>query len=162
MKSPFKFLDSYTKEDREIYFGREREIDELYHRLFESRILLVYGESGTGKSSLVNCGLINKLRNTDNLPIWVRRYDNILESLSDSIQGLLKEPLSYQLLTTLLFKKALRSLSLESSKQIFFIFDQFEELFIFGSKEEKLSLIQVVKALVESDLDCRFIFIIRE
>jgi WD40 repeat protein/energy-coupling factor transporter ATP-binding protein EcfA2 len=162
MKSPFKFLDSYAKEDREIYFGREREIDELYHRMFESRILLVYGESGTGKSSLVNCGLINKLHNTDNLPIWVRRYDNILESLSDSIQGLLKEPLSYQLLTTLLFKKALRSLSLESSKQVFFIFDQFEELFIFGSKEEKLSLIQVVKALVESDLDCRFIFIIRE
>jgi hypothetical protein len=24
MKSPFKFLDSYTKDDREIFFGRER------------------------------------------------------------------------------------------------------------------------------------------
>jgi hypothetical protein len=27
MKSPFKFLDSYTKEDRDIFFGREREIE---------------------------------------------------------------------------------------------------------------------------------------
>jgi len=162
MKSPFKFLDSYTKEDREIYFGREREIDELYHRLFESRIMLVYGESGTGKSSLINCGLINKLRDTDHLPVYIRRSDNILESLSGAILGLLKESLSYQLLTALLFKKALRALSIESGKQIIFIFDQFEELFIFGTKEEKQSLVQVVKALVESDLDCRFIFIIRE
>jgi hypothetical protein len=29
MKSPFKFLDSYTKDDRAIFFGREREIEEL-------------------------------------------------------------------------------------------------------------------------------------
>jgi hypothetical protein len=27
--SPFKFLDSYTREDRDIFFGREREIEEL-------------------------------------------------------------------------------------------------------------------------------------
>ncbi len=52
MKSPFKFLDAYTKEDRDIFFGREKEIEELYHRVFDSRIMLVYGESGTGKSLL--------------------------------------------------------------------------------------------------------------
>ena len=26
MKSPFKFLDSYTKDDREIFFGPDRQI----------------------------------------------------------------------------------------------------------------------------------------
>jgi len=30
MKSPFKFLDSYTKDDREIFFGREGEKEELF------------------------------------------------------------------------------------------------------------------------------------
>jgi hypothetical protein len=35
-------------------------------------------------------------------------------------------------------------------------------LFIFGTKEEKQSLVQVLKVLVESDIDCRFIFIVRE
>src|ERR1035437_5092973 len=98
MKSPFKFLDSYTKEDREIFFGREKEIEELYRRLFESKVLLVYGESGTGKSSLVNCGLINKLHETQHLTIYIRRSDNILESLSEAIQVLLKESLPRQLL----------------------------------------------------------------
>lgn len=90
MKSPFKFLDSYTKEDREIYFGREREIDELYHRLFESRIMLVYGESGTGKSSLINCGLINKLRDTDHLPVYIRRSDNHTRKSFRCYSGLAK------------------------------------------------------------------------
>ena len=162
MKSPFKFLDSYTREDREIFFGREKEIDELYHRLFESRILIVYGESGTGKSSLINCGLINRLDEDKHLAIFIRRSDNILESLSEAINHFLNESLPRQLLTALLFKKALREISDETHKQVFFIFDQFEELFIFGTKEEKQSFMQVLKFLSESDIDCRFIFIIRE
>ena len=162
MKSPFKFLDSYTREDREIFFGREKEIEELFRRLFESRVLLVYGESGTGKSSLINCGLINKLSANEHLPIYIRRSDNILESLSEAIQILLKESIPHQLLTALLFKKALREISDDFHKHLIFVFDQFEELFIFGTKEEKQSLVQVLKVLVESDIDCRFIFIVRE
>ena len=31
MKSPFKFLDSFTKDDKEIFFGRDKETEELYH-----------------------------------------------------------------------------------------------------------------------------------
>jgi WD40 repeat protein len=162
MKSPFKFLDSYTKEDREIFFGREKEVEELYRHLFESRILLVYGESGTGKSSLVNCGLVNKLSENEHLPVYIRRSENILESFSEAIQVLLRESSPRQMLTALMFKKALREISDDTQRQLIFIFDQFEELFIFGTKEERQSLIQVLKVLGESDIDCRFIFILRE
>ena len=49
MNSPFKFLDSYTKEDKDIFFGREQEIEELYQKVFENKTLLVYGVSGIGK-----------------------------------------------------------------------------------------------------------------
>jgi AAA+ ATPase superfamily predicted ATPase len=87
MKSPFKFLDSYTKDDREIFFGRDREIEELYHRVFESKIMLVYGVSGTGKSSLIHCGLANKFQNTDWLPIVIRRGGNIIESMASGIRS---------------------------------------------------------------------------
>lgn len=44
-KSPFKFQEAYTKEDRDIFFGRDHEIEELYQRVFESKILLVCGVS---------------------------------------------------------------------------------------------------------------------
>jgi hypothetical protein len=40
MTSPFKFLDSFIREDREIFFEGEKEIDELYRKIFESKILL--------------------------------------------------------------------------------------------------------------------------
>ena len=36
-QSPFKFLDSYTKEDRDIFFGRDQEIEELQIELSKVR-----------------------------------------------------------------------------------------------------------------------------
>ena len=86
MNSPFKFLDSYAREDREIFFGRDREIEELYQKVFESKILLVYGISGTGKTSLINCGLANKFEESDWLPISIRRGKDINESLKSEIR----------------------------------------------------------------------------
>ncbi|MCD6565185.1 MAG: ATP-binding protein, partial [Bacteroidales bacterium] len=90
-KSPFKFLDSYTKEDKDIFFGRDREIEEMYQKVFESKMLLVYGISGTGKTSLINCGLANKFEDSDWLPVSIRRGKNIIASL---VQGLGKVALS--------------------------------------------------------------------
>src|SRR5512137_1018552 len=84
-KSPFKFLDSFTKDDREIFFGRDREIEELHTRVFESKILLVYGTSGTGKSSLINCGLANRFNDSDWLPVNVRRGSDINRSLFEAL-----------------------------------------------------------------------------
>jgi WD40 repeat protein len=161
-KSPFKFLDSYTKEDREIFFGREREIEELYHKVFESKIMLVYGVSGTGKSSLINCGLSNKFSETDWLPLNIRRGSNILESLASSIRTASITPQTGEIKSSSQFRKAIRSLYLDHYKPIYFIFDQFEELFIFGNKDEKKAVIQIIKSLEESEIQCRFIFVMRE
>jgi len=73
VESPFKFLDSYAIEDNDIFFGRDLEIEEVYNKVFQNKTLFVYGESGTGKSSLINCGLANKFKDTDWLPVNVRR-----------------------------------------------------------------------------------------
>ena len=81
IRPPFKFLDPYTQADRDIFFGRDRETDELYSRLLASGLLLVYGVSGSGKTSLVQCGLANKFEAADCLPITVRRGANMLASL---------------------------------------------------------------------------------
>jgi WD40 repeat protein len=162
MKSPFKFLDSYTKDDREIFFGREREIEELYHRVFESKIMLVYGVSGTGKSSLIHCGLANKFQETDWLPIVIRRGGNIIESLAAGILSASITAQQTKLVSPADFKKSVKSLYLDHYKPVFFIFDQFEELFIFGDKEERRAFIHIVKTLTESDLQCRMIFVMRE
>ncbi len=160
--SPFKFLDSYTKDDRAIFFGRDHEIEELYHRVFESKLMLVYGVSGTGKSSLIHCGLANKFQETDWLPLVIRRGGNMLESMEAGIKAASITVQKEKFSTPTHFKKAVRSLYLDHYKPVFFLFDQFEELFIFGYKEERKSFVHIIKSLLESDLQCRLIFVMRE
>ncbi len=65
-------------------------------------------------------------------------------------------------LQTVPLKKSLKNLYLDHFKPVFLIFDQFEELFIFGSKQEKEEFVKSVKTVVESDLQVRFMFVIRE
>jgi WD40 repeat protein len=166
-KSPFKFLDSYSKEDHDIFFGRDKEIEELHSRVFESKILIVYGISGTGKSSLINCGLANKFHESDWLPISIRRGININQSLFDalaraSFTGNPSEKSGATETGKNDIVKVIRSIYLDHFKPIYLIFDQFEELFIFGNKEEKDELISNIKRIIDSDLQCRFIFSIRE
>lgn len=157
--SPFKFLDSYSREDRKIFFGRDKEIEELYSRVFQSRILVVYGVSGTGKSSLINCGLANKFNDSDWLPVSIRRGFNINRSLIDS---LLKSALSDPAKNANNPIKLIRSVYLDHFKPVFLIFDQFEEVFIFGTKAERDEFISTLKKIIDSDLQCRFIFSMRE
>jgi|GEM_PF-1671337 len=158
IKSPFKFLDSYTREDREIFFGRDQEITELYRKVFESKILLVYGVSGTGKSSLINCGLASRFDESDWLPLNVRRGSNIIESLNEAFNKQAIRPLK----KNNSISEKLQSIYLDHFKPVYLIFDQFEELFIFGDKEERREFVQIVKTLTESDLQCRLIFVMRE
>jgi WD40 repeat protein len=166
-KSPYKFLDSYSKEDRNIFFGRDKEIEELHSRVFESRIMIVYGTSGTGKSSLINCGLANKFNDSDWLPVTIRRNGNINRSLYESLcrTGLTeissaKKDFSENKGNDIL--KLIRSIYLDHFKPIFLVFDQFEELFIFGNNDERDELISNIKKVVDSDLQCRFVFSVRE
>ena len=54
---PFPGLRPFREEEQFLFFGRERQIDTMVDKLAERRFLAVVGASGSGKSSLVNCGL---------------------------------------------------------------------------------------------------------
>jgi hypothetical protein len=123
--------------------------------------MLVYGVSGTGKSSLIHCGLANKFQETDWLPIVIRRGANIIDSMAAAIKAA-SITVSQDKTSQTVSKKDVLSLYLDYYKPVYFIFDQFEELFIFGDKEERRAFIHIVKSLIESDLQCRMIFVMRE
>lgn len=159
-KSPFKFLDSYAENDKDIFFGREKEAEELYAKVFQGKLLLVYGASGSGKSSVINCGLANKFEPSDWLPIHIRRGGNILQSTFNQIGKEAINTPKYEPSNDNL-RKLLSSVFLDHFKPIYLIFDQFEELFIFGYKDEWDSFISAVKYIMETDLDVHFIFVIR-
>lgn len=62
VRSPFKGAMPFNEEDKELFYGRSRIIDELRQKLAGSRLLGVTGPSGSGKSSVVKAGLIPLLR----------------------------------------------------------------------------------------------------
>ena len=60
--NPFPGLRPFEPEEDHLFFGRERDTDELLRQLRSKRFLAVVGTSGCGKSSLVRCGLIPSLQ----------------------------------------------------------------------------------------------------
>ncbi len=60
-RSPYRGLDYFEEGDADLFFGREKLVDDLISRVKESRTLFVTGPSGSGKSSLVRAGLIHCL-----------------------------------------------------------------------------------------------------
>jgi tetratricopeptide (TPR) repeat protein len=60
--NPFPGLRPFEPDEEHLFFGREKEIDDLLRRLRTTRFLAIVGTSGSGKSSLVRSGLIPSLQ----------------------------------------------------------------------------------------------------
>src|SRR6478735_2522370 len=59
--SPFVGPRPFEKEDSDRFFGRTRETEELLSLIIAHRAVLVYAQSGAGKSSLLRAGVIGRL-----------------------------------------------------------------------------------------------------
>ncbi|MEZ4851235.1 MAG: ATP-binding protein [Bacteroidia bacterium] len=158
--NPFKFLESYTREDKDRFFGRQKETAQLFNAVKRSNMVLVYGASGTGKTSLVNCGLGNKFLASDWLPIFIRRKNNLNESMLREIRKELSDPDSYDPAQPL--RHAVRGLYMDHFRPVYLIFDQFEELYILGNKQEQHLFHRTVSDLLQAGLQCKILLIIRE
>ena len=158
MKSPFKFLDAYELKDRAVFFGREEEIEALYGLVFKTPLLLLYGLSGTGKTSLIRCGLASRFSAPNWYPFFIRRGEDLNESIRLALGNALPagKPLPDTLpeQVSLLFRNYLRP--------VYLIFDQFEELFILGKKEEQLAFARSIRALLDAQLPCKILMVMRE
>jgi len=166
LTSPFKFLDPYEKGDYDFFFGRDKEEDLLFQAVNKNRLVLVYGQSGTGKTSLIKCGLANRFESTDWLPFFIRRGQNIMDSICH----------------TLSMSKALGGISISKNiedivenlykinkryvRPIYLIFDQFEEFFLIEEKdqEEKKLFKQLIKRILQDEKtqSVHIIFSLRE
>jgi len=71
-QSPWPGLRSFGEDDRGFFFGRERETAELLTLVQRSGVVIVYGQSGLGKTSLLQAGLFHALREVSLLPFRLR------------------------------------------------------------------------------------------
>lgn len=159
MDTPFKFLDAYDKEDKDRFFGRTRETARLYNAVHASNIVLLYGASGTGKTSLVNCGLANKFYETDWLPIFIRRGDNLMKSID---KELLRMANSEELDPAASLADKIQFIYKTYYRPVYLIFDQFEEIFVLGDLGEQRAFNTAIADLLKAGLPCKVLISVRE
>jgi energy-coupling factor transporter ATP-binding protein EcfA2 len=149
-RSPYKGLEVFEEEDAELFFGRERLIDDLVSRVKESRTVFITGPSGSGKSSLVRAGLIHTLKQGGISALrsegWL--YETMkpgrepLKDLALAFSRLKSPELQDYLLahineTDILNKCAESVLSAHKNQRLILFVDQFEEVFTQISQEEE-------------------------
>jgi CHASE2 domain-containing sensor protein/tetratricopeptide (TPR) repeat protein len=120
--------------------GRLLDIERLVERLgrHDHKLIVIHGQSGVGKSSLVNAGLVPALKNKsvgiqDYLPVAMRVYTNWVEELGRSLQLALYERRGAVNEQALGFEVSTLIAQLHENEQhnlrTVLIFDQFEEFF---------------------------------
>jgi serine/threonine protein kinase len=57
-QSPYPGLRSFTEKDARVFFGREREVAQLWARIRQRPLLAVIGPSGAGKTSFMRAGVV--------------------------------------------------------------------------------------------------------
>ena len=69
---PWLGLNAYTEETQAYFFGRDAEISEMFTRVRDNTITILFGQSGLGKTSLLGAGLVPKLRVERFRPVLLR------------------------------------------------------------------------------------------
>lgn len=69
---PWLGLRSFTESARAFFFGRTAEVDDLYERIVDKPLTVLFGQSGLGKSSLLQAALAPRLRESGFLPVLIR------------------------------------------------------------------------------------------
>ncbi len=156
LPSPFKFLDAYTAQDRGRFFGRETEQKHLVELIFRSRLILVYGQSGTGKTSLVQCGMAQALSDADYFPVLIRRRGDLPTTLQSTLLAALDEASATDPLALV------TELTQRSMRPVYLIFDQFEEIFISGTPDEQHRFFAILSDLYRATIPCKLLLVMRE
>ncbi len=157
--NPFPGLRPFTIEESHLFFGRDGQVDEILVKLSRHRCVTIMGYSGSGKSSLVSCGLIPVLYGgflTENGPNWqvlsMRPGVSPINNLTDAVVHYLETrgtlSANDKLIQHAIIKSVLRSspdglievinfLKGDDCQNFFLLIDQFEEVLRFRETDEE-------------------------
>ena len=138
-KNPFHGIRPYTSAEDKLFFGRDNVTGELLDLLRDNRFVALVGPSASGKTSLIQSGIIPELITQEQqewVPVMVRPGTKPVENLIRGFQQVfpkkMKEPDVQAFLSG---KQDLGDLILDKglgSHNYCLVVDQFEELFRTG------------------------------
>lgn len=170
VQNPFPGLRPFTIDECHLFFGREGQSDEILLKLSSNRFVTVMGYSGSGKSSLMYCGLVPVLFGgfmTQTGPHWQvitsRPGASPIQTLTKSIVDQLLQrgkidPADVDIHRSII-GSVLRSssnglvdiaryLQDERDENLFVLIDQFEELFRYTEKADSEEAFNEAQAYV--------------
>ena len=139
MKNPYIGPRPFAAGDHNRFFGRDQEIEEITSHLYASRVLVLYAESGAGKTSLLNAGVLPELAADFNVLPVARVSGAVAQGIDTATIGNLAvhhalsawsrkyptvDPASMSLTEAVSAATAA-----EVTRPALIVFDQFEELF---------------------------------
>ena len=146
--NPFHSINRFEEDDAPVFFGRGRDIRELY-RLVEGNcpILLFHGQSGVGKSSLLSAGLLPRIKDK-----WC--VELIRRSPDSGLKGTMGLALArYGQHCELPLREQWLAVEAQQQKPLLLILDQAEEAFTktcaAGPAQEWTELLTELKQLFD-------------
>jgi len=177
--SPYVGLSVFAEDDAAIFFGREPERAVLISNLRAARLTLLYAQSGTGKSSLLHAGVASRLnelaqRGFDergtarNIPVVFSSWRD--EPADELIAGIGQQITRFRQAASPAWRaperleEALEQASKATDATLLVILDQFEEYFLYRSKEARDSRFadELASCINRGDLRANFLISIRE
>lgn len=176
---PYVGLDYYQEEYGAWFFGRETERDKVITNLEASRLTLLYAESGVGKSSLLHAGAAWKLRRqlagrdpsqgaTVDVPVVFSAWqDAPVKTLIGAIRTAIKPVMAGRPdpeLPTHRLDQAIEAAAEAANAGLLVILDQFEEYFLYRSREPVPEQFadELARCVNQADLPANFLIAIRE
>jgi len=155
---PYMGLSAFSEADSQYFYGRETLTQQLIHQLAHSSFLAVVGASGSGKSSVVQAGVIPTLRLGKQIPSseqwWIRNVRLGTRPMDALAQRLGVEEILHQGVEEFVYW--IRSLPYPV---VVLVIDQFEELFTQAPATDRERFLELVLGAVKYASD-RFKLII--
>jgi hypothetical protein len=139
----------FSKDHHHVFFGRTKEVETLARMLNEGDQILLYSKSGVGKTSLIEAGLIEKLKGNRHTHCTLIRFGNYVQGeLRDGnpetpLENLIRrvgDPVSPTILSRVMPEytslwSRFKTQQKDFSSRSILIFDQFEELFTYPPEQ---------------------------
>ncbi|HEX9651062.1 MAG TPA: hypothetical protein VGA21_10905 [Cyclobacteriaceae bacterium] len=180
LSNPFPGLRPFSIDECHLFFGRESQVDEILQKLAENKFAAILGYSGSGKSSLLNCGLVPVLFGgfvTEKSPNWnviisrpgIAPIDNLAEALLSKDPEYQSASEEEKIINKTIVSSVLRGSNtglidiarrhnLATGENLLIMIDQFEELFryreeerIAESEDESTEFVNLLLKAVEQD-----------
>jgi len=176
---PYRGLVPYYEEDAEYFFGRQADTEIIVANCLTTRVTLLYGASGVGKSSVLYAGVMRELRARAERNLLERECpecagvafrswrDDPVEGLRQRVKEVLKNLLPGSWTAKLpagegTLRDAFRVWTEFMQSDLVLLLDQFEEYFLYREAHDTRFIDEIVAAVNDPDLRVNVLISLRE